>query len=141
MNKLQKVLMSHHNKHGFRGVFFDSKKGKFRAEIGNWKSGMRRRLGTFVTAKDAAQAYDSAAIDRYGDDAALNFPLPGERKTKFANGCTVHGKENIYVDKAGVMHCRICNRMAASEYKARREAEGYRRTINGWIRVKELGEA
>lgn len=135
MNKLQKVLMSHHNKHGFRGIFWDSKRGKFRAEIGNWKAHTRKLLGTFATAEEAAQAYDAAAVDRYGEDAALNFPLRGERKSRFANGCTVHGMDNVYVDLDGERHCRICNRLAAEQYKKRRESEGFRRTTNGWIRA------
>ena len=122
----QKLLSAHHNKHGVRGVFWDNRAKRFRAYIGDDKKNKRRALGSFETAHDAALAYDIAAIDIYGEDAALNFPNQLERPTKFASGCTVHGLANIYISQDGRRHCRICNRDAAAKYKARRDTDDNR---------------
>ena len=63
-------------KTGFRGV---SKNGKgFRAEI--YAAGKRINLGTFPTALEAAQAWDKAAREYYGNRTDLNFGVPGEKQ-------------------------------------------------------------
>jgi hypothetical protein len=54
-----------------------SKKGnKFSAEIK--KDKVKYRLGTFATQEEAARARDKKALELYGQDANLNFPLVEE---------------------------------------------------------------
>lgn len=57
------------NKSGYKGVWFEN--GKFRSAI--WNGIKNINLGTFSTAKEAALAYDSAAISRYGEFAYTNI--------------------------------------------------------------------
>ena len=67
----------------FKGVYWYKKTKRFKAQIsvpsrvgGN---GKRKNLGYFLNESEAAQAYDNAARELFGDFAALNFPKPGER--------------------------------------------------------------
>src|SRR5262245_52131539 len=62
---------------GYRGIEWYRDKGKFRARID--PKGQRQSLGYFHTAQEAASAYDDAARHVYGQHAALNFPIDGER--------------------------------------------------------------
>ncbi|CAI5468426.1 unnamed protein product [Closterium sp. Yama58-4] len=57
----------------YRGV---RKRGEFRyvAEIKDSKGGVRRWLGTFSSAEEAARAFDDAAFEIQGSKAKLNFP-------------------------------------------------------------------
>ena len=112
---------------GYRGVYFDRSKQKWRAEIGNRDRGTRRRLGNFTCPKDAAQAYDEAAKELYGDAAVLNFPLNGEIAVERLEGrteCSAGHKIAEYgvVDPFGRQQCRECQRLASSRYYARKSA-------------------
>jgi hypothetical protein len=56
---------------GFKGVYFRKDTNKFSARI--CKDGKVTRLGCYDTAESAAQAYDKAALELFGDYALLNF--------------------------------------------------------------------
>lgn len=57
---------------GFRGVQLNHKTGKYVARV-RWHNEYTR-LGYFVTAEEAARAYDKKARELQGDFAVLNFP-------------------------------------------------------------------
>lgn len=57
------------NKTGFKGVKL-VKNGKYASTIKYNRKSLH--LGTFLTAKDAAQAYNNKAVELYGFDAILN---------------------------------------------------------------------
>ena len=54
----------------FKGVHFQSNRGKFRARIE--KDGTKYNLGSFLTDEEAARAYNTKAIELFGDFACLN---------------------------------------------------------------------
>jgi hypothetical protein len=56
----------------YLGVYFDRQKSKFRAGI--TINGKSHGLGHFLSEKDAARAYDIAALKHHGAFARLNFP-------------------------------------------------------------------
>jgi len=60
------------NTTGFRGVSFHVKNQKWVARIRHNK--MYYNLGSFNSAVEAARAYDTKAVELYGNDAMLNFP-------------------------------------------------------------------
>jgi hypothetical protein len=64
------------NRSSYRGVYETSWGGTWFASI--QKSHKKFYLGTFADARSAARAYDQAALQLYGPDAVLNFPLSGE---------------------------------------------------------------
>ncbi len=64
------------NTTGFKGVY-RTPAGTFMAQI--CKDGHIHRLGTFPTAEAAGHAYDDAAVELFGEFAALNFPREGYR--------------------------------------------------------------
>lgn len=55
------------NTSGYRGVVWQEKRQKWKAQIkGMW-------LGDFIDAEEAARAYDAKAVELYGSHAQLNF--------------------------------------------------------------------
>jgi hypothetical protein len=105
----------HNNKFGYRGVWWDGRKGCFFAEI--WPSPQTRiRLGRHTSAEAAARAYDNAARKYIGPEAFLNFPQKGEKQaiaTRRPEGLCPRGhdlRETAYVrpDGRGTT-CRACN--------------------------------
>ncbi len=59
------------NKSGYRGVSIEGRSGKWIATI--WKNYRMYHLGLFSDLEQAALAYDTAAIQLYGDDAQTNI--------------------------------------------------------------------
>jgi hypothetical protein len=59
------------NRTGYKGVFWRADRGKYIAYIRGGGRG-RKYLGHFLTAKDAALAYNEAARQEYGEFARLN---------------------------------------------------------------------
>jgi hypothetical protein len=65
---------SRNNKSGFKGVVFIGKtprKNPWKAEI--TKNGKTKHIGVYLTAEDAAKAYDETAKKLHGAFAKLNF--------------------------------------------------------------------
>lgn len=61
----------------FKGVCWNKTARQWQAAIGMF--GRRKYLGIFTDPADAARVYDAAARDFFGEFAALNFPVRGER--------------------------------------------------------------
>jgi len=55
----------------FKGVTWDAARGKWRAQIKVFGKG--RIIGRFATEEEAAMAYDSAALEQFGEFANPNF--------------------------------------------------------------------
>jgi hypothetical protein len=61
------------NRSGYRGVSYDKRAGKWRAQI-HPPGQSKRHLGYFETPEQAARIYDSAARAAWPDGCYLNFP-------------------------------------------------------------------
>ena len=59
------------NTSGFKGVTWDKHNSRWLARI-RFGKGKRQHLGSFVTAEEAARAYNNAAEELHGDYARLN---------------------------------------------------------------------
>lgn len=58
---------------GYKGVCWDAKWNKFRSDIK--VNGKRKGLGGYVDPVDAARAYDKAALEIFGAEAATNYQI------------------------------------------------------------------
>lgn len=64
------------NLSGYKGVSWHDKANRWHARI--WTGEKSRHLGLFDFPEDAADAYDTAARELYGEFARVNFPQEGE---------------------------------------------------------------
>jgi hypothetical protein len=60
------------NSSGYKGVSFVAQRNNWLAQIS--VDGKQMNLGRFPTRRDAARAYDRAALEHFGEFARLNFP-------------------------------------------------------------------
>lgn len=65
---------SRNNTSGFKGVYYDARRGTFRADIRADRK--KYSLGSFATAVEAAEAYNAAALKYHRDFARLNRTWP-----------------------------------------------------------------
>lgn len=84
-NRIENLRMCHHwqnggnrklNKNassGFKGITWHEKTGKWMAQI--TCQGKRRHIGLFSNRLEAARAYDSAAVELFGEFASTNKML------------------------------------------------------------------
>lgn len=63
---------------GYKGASFHKRRNKFQGQIR--VNGKNKALGFFLTAKEAAKAYDEAAKKYFGEFARLNFPSSGKEQ-------------------------------------------------------------
>lgn len=68
-NQINRVALSN-NTSGFKGVSFDTKAGKWRAYV--IKDGNQMNLGFYDLKEDAAKAYNTKAVELFGEFALLN---------------------------------------------------------------------
>jgi hypothetical protein len=115
------------NKTGFRGVYWDDHKHGYMAALGSRQSNNYCRFGPFLIADEAARAYDKEARHRYGDKAALNFPLEGEVGVSVVQDDQTCPNGHNLLDHGYTpsrranrkARCRKCNAEAAKRLKQR----------------------
>ncbi len=66
----------------YKGVCWCEERGVWLAQIR--RGDLYRHIGRFDEEEDAAEAYDKAARELFGDHASLNFPDAGERSARAA---------------------------------------------------------
>lgn len=116
--------MRSNNTSGYKGVLWNRKTRKWFAQIK--VSGKQIYLGAHATPEAAADAYDRAAVQHFGEYAKTNAmlrggELPPPRERPAPRGPVTHclqghpfDEENTYVvPKTGVRCCRICRRQRA----------------------------
>jgi HNH endonuclease len=70
LNNANVIGLHAHNTSGFRGVWKAAKRRRWNAVL-KWK-GVHQFLGSYDTKKEAARAYDDAAVKYFGEFARLN---------------------------------------------------------------------
>jgi len=73
------------NATGYRGVYLRKKDGRFVAEIK--VDGRKKHLGSWANPWAAAQAYNAAATEAWGDMAVLNVKRPNQEGPDDGVGC------------------------------------------------------
>ena len=82
---------------GFKGVYFDKPRKRYQAYITKFRK--RTLLGRYLNAKDAALAYDRAAVREFGQFSKLNLPnqftswINNQSKWEYPTSFTAWGVE------------------------------------------------
>lgn len=74
-NKANRTIASN-NTSGYKGIYYDIRTGHWHAHLRVDKK--KIHLGTFLTKREAALAYNDAALEHFGEFAVLN-KVPGDR--------------------------------------------------------------
>jgi hypothetical protein len=110
------------NKTGFKGVYYDPRRrGTYRAEIKLRAGGRGKRYRSkrLLTAIEAAQAYDELALEVFGPEAPINFPLNGQQQVERIErqGRSCRRGHPLSLTPDGDWACRVCNRQAVARLK------------------------
>ena len=140
-NSANRELASN-NTSGYKGVGWNKRKEKWRASI--MINGKPVFLGYFGTSKEAADAYDEAAVHHFGEYAKTNAMLskattagtgawqhnpPDERTLR--THCSANHEytpENTYIRPNGDRACRQCAKLAMRESRRRHPSPNPRAT-------------